>query len=284
MNSYIATHISANPANEDIFDLVAAFLAEVGYESFESDASGMTAYIAVDNFSDGLADKALADFPMDTRFLIKHEHIEGKDWNEEWEKHYFQPIVLDGRCVVHSSFHKDVPDAEYDIVIDPKMSFGTGHHATTSMMVRQVLDIAGEKGLAGAGVIDMGTGTGILAILCKMCGANHVYGIEIDGTACGNAVDNAALNNVDIEIIHGDSAKLENLPQADMFLANINRNVILADMERYVKAIKSGGFLVLSGFYETDVPLVEMSANTYNLKLVKKFTDPEGWVSLRFQK
>lgn len=156
MNDYYRVRVQASPCTADITDLAAAFMADAGFESFEPDSEGLTAYISV-KVGDGttVATEALADFPMDTKFDISAEFVEGQDWNEEWEKHYFKPIVIEDRCVIHSTFHKDVPQAEYDIVIDPKMAFGTGHHDTTSQMVQHLL----ESEIEGKCVIDMGTGT-----------------------------------------------------------------------------------------------------------------------------
>ena len=194
-------------------------------------------------------------------------------------KHYFQPIVVDDKCVVHSSFHKDVPSAEYDIVIDPKMAFGTGHHSTTSNMMRHIL----SSDMEGKSVIDMGTGTGILAILCKMKGADNVTGIEIDPFAWENAVENAALNNVKVNMLCGDAGLLAGLDQADYFLANINRNVITSDIESYASCLKQGGIMLLSGFYRSDIPIVEKAANEYGLFLESEKEDND-WVALRFKK
>ena len=278
MNDYISLRVDASPASDDIADLIAAALAEIGYESFEPDESGTTAYIRASDFSEEAAKEALQDFPIPTELTLSHEFVEGADWNSEWEKNYFQPIVIADRCVVHSSFHKDVPKATYDIVIDPKMAFGTGHHATTSMMAEYILD----SEMAGRSVIDMGTGTGILAILASKRGAKAI-GIEIDEGAWANACECVALNEVEAEMLLGDVRKLEGLPQADYFLANINRNIILADIAAYSGALKTGGAMFLSGFYEADIPLIEARAEEVGLKLVQKKEQGE-WRALKLTK
>lgn len=263
MNDYYKVRIDATPCTEDITDLAAAFLADSGFESFEPDSMGLTAYIRCSEGSGKeIATDALCDFPMDVEFNISEEFVEGKDWNEEWEKHYFQPILIGGDCVIHSSFHTDVPSARYDILIDPKMAFGTGHHDTTSQMVRHILD----SDMEGKSVIDMGTGTGILGILAAMRGATKVTGIEIDRPAYDNAIENVSLNGVNMELIHGDASALEGLENADYLFANINRNIILADIDRYAARLKSGGTMLLSGFYEEDIPMIEESASKYGLK------------------
>lgn len=277
---YVEVKVKYSPASETASDLMAAFLADMGYESFVADEEGLTAYIVASQYSADDLKEMLQTFPMEIKYEVADTFIEGQDWNEEWEKNYFQPILIDDQCVVHSTFHKDVPESEYDIVIDPKMAFGTGHHATTSMMLRHILSLDME----GKSVIDMGTGTGILAILAKMKGADKSTGIEIDPDAAVNARENVKLNDVDVNIITGDSSQLESLGQADYFIANINRNVILADLSRYVSALKPGGMMILSGFYSEDVPLLERAAAMYGLHTDYVLTEDDNWTSLRLIK
>lgn len=278
---YYKVRFECEPCSEDITDLLAAFLADAGYESFEPDEEGLTAYVQEADFSATALDEIISEFPMKTSISYSSEFVESKNWNEEWEKHYFQPIVIAGECVVHSSFHKDVPPAKFDILIDPKMAFGTGHHATTSQMMRYILDFAG---IEGKSVIDMGTGTGILAILCKMRGAGKVTGIEIDPGAFENAVENAALNRQEVNFICGDASALKDLEPADIFLANINRNVITADIARYADKIKPGGVLLLSGFYTDDIPVVMASARPLGLELDATSEEGDHWAAIRLVK
>lgn len=242
---------------------MAALLADEGYESFVADESGLTAYIRAEQFSAEAVDRAIAAIPFDVEADRSSVIVEGQDWNSEWEKHYFQPIVVGDRCVIHSSFHKDIPAAEYDIVIDPKMAFGTGHHATTSQVISALLDLP----LDGKSVIDMGTGTGILAILCAMRGATPVTGIEIDTPAWENALENVALNGVGdiVKLLNGDASLLPDVPKADVFVANINRNIITADLAAYVSACKPGATMLLSGFYEVDIPVIMAVAEPLGL-------------------
>lgn len=293
MNDYVAFRVDLNPCEEDTSDLLASYLADIGFESFVPDKDGLTAYIRSADFCPAAVEEAVNDFPIPVEMKFSHQLIEGVDWNSEWEKNYFQPIVVDDLCVIHSTFHKDVPAAKYDIVIDPKMAFGTGHHATTSMMLRHLL----KSTLSGKTLIDMGTGTGILAILAKMLGAQEAWGIEIDPAAFVNAEENVRLNNVDVYLKEGDSERLKEMPKADLFLANINRNVILADLERYSASLVDGGELILSGFYESDILLIQEAASLYSLELKEKLTmaDPKvteddparshgDWASLRFIK
>ncbi|MDE6258437.1 MAG: 50S ribosomal protein L11 methyltransferase [Muribaculaceae bacterium] len=280
MNDYLSVRVDLSPCSTDATDLAAAFLADAGFESFEPDESGLTAYIRASEDGEKLAKEALQDFPFEAEIAISSEFIKGEDWNSEWEKNYFKPILIDDLCVVHSTFHKDVPSAKYDIVIDPKMAFGTGHHDTTSQMMRHILSLP----LEGKSVIDMGTGTGILSFLAKMRGAENVTGIEIDKPAYENAVDNASLNNCDVRFIHGDASVLSEISAADFLFANINRNIILADIDRYASVLNPGGTMLLSGFYEEDIPLIMEAANKYGLKEESRLVSEAGWTALRLSK
>lgn len=279
--NYYKVRFECAPCSEDITDLLAAFLADIGYESFEPDEAGLTAYIQSSGYSKDAIDEILTDFPMETSISYEEEFVESQNWNEEWEKHYFQPIVIAGEVVVHSSFHKNIPEANYDILIDPKMAFGTGHHATTSQMMRYILDL---QDIEGKSVIDMGTGTGILAILCKMREAGKVTGIEIDPGAFDNALENAALNHQAVDFILGDASSLDNCEPADIFLANINRNVITSDIAKYAKKIKDGGVLLLSGFYTVDIPMIMAAAQPLGFILDKTSEEGDHWAALRLIK
>ncbi|MBD5343146.1 MAG: 50S ribosomal protein L11 methyltransferase [Bacteroides sp.] len=254
MNDYRELRLNLKPCSEDATDVLAALLADAGYESFVPDRQGLTAYIKDELFNEDALNEALSAFPFEAEISRGVSLVEGQDWNSEWEKNYFKPIVVGERCVIHSSFHTDVPSADYDIVIDPKMAFGTGHHATTSQVISALLDID-ESGLS---VIDMGTGTGILAILCAMRGAAQVNGIEIDPGAYENALENVSLNGqADRVRLHcGDASLLPSMPRADLFIANINRNIITGDLAAYVSSLKPGATMLLSGFYEADIPVI----------------------------
>lgn len=252
MNDYYSLRVEMTPCSEDATDLLAAYLADEGYESFVPDSTGLTAYIKEELYKEETLREIMEDFPFETEYRFKAEKIEGQDWNHEWEKHYFQPIVIADRCVVRSSFHKDAPQAEIEILIDPKMAFGTGHHATTTMMATRLLDNPPE----GQKVVDMGTGTGLLAILAKKLGAADVTGIEIDPAAYENSVENARLNGADIRLVLGDARELKEIGDADVFLANINRNIILGDLESYRNTLRVGGSMYLSGFYKADADMI----------------------------
>lgn len=263
MNDYIDVRIDLNPCTEDMTDVLAAVLADAGFESFVADATGLDAYIRADAYDPSMA-SLTSMLPFATTASWSATLVEGKDWNSEWEKNYFKPIVVSDQVVIHSSFHKDVPPCRYDIVIDPKMAFGTGHHQTTWLMITSLL----QSPPVGQTVIDMGTGTGILAILSMMLGATRAIGVEIDRPAYLNALENIRLNNTpDIEIINSDASALRSLPlTADLFLANINRNVITADIAQYAASMRPGAAMFLSGFYLEDVPVVEAAAKPYGLE------------------
>lgn len=281
MNDYRELRINVSPCSETITDILAQFLSEAGYESFVADSEGLTSYIKNELFDSTAVNEIVKNFPLENITMdVSDTFVEGRDWNSEWEQHYFKPIIVNGQCVIHSSFHKDIPKAEYDIVIDPKMAFGTGHHQTTSLIIERLLSME----LKNKSIIDMGTGTGILAILAAMRGANPVEAIEIDPMAHINAVENVKLNeHPEINVILGDASALSNIQPADILLANINRNIIVGDMESYSKALKSGGTMILSGFYEEDIPVVAQAAKQYGLKQTD-YTTRDRWASLSLKK
>lgn len=282
MNDYIEARFDFEPCSSDITDLAAAFLADAGFESFLPDDRGLTAYIREADAAGVDYDEVFSGFPYEVRRTVTTKRIEGQDWNHEWEKNYFKPIIIDGECVIHSSFHTDVPACRYDIVIDPKMAFGTGHHATTTLMMRRLL----ARNLTGKTVVDMGTGTGILAIMAAMRGAAQVTGVEIDPAAFANAQENVRLNNRPaIRLIEGDASSLAAFPAAgaDLFLANINRNIVLNDMDAYSLTLRKGGELVLSGFYVEDIAMVRERAESLGLEF-SDFTEMDRWTSVLFVK
>lgn len=280
MNDYIEVRFDVEPCDATSTDVLAAMLCDVEFESFVPDESGLTAYVKRELYNEAAIADIVTSFPLQAQIKWRAEVIEGQDWNSEWEKNYFQPIVVGDKCVIHSSFHTDIPKVEYDIVIDPKMAFGTGHHATTSLIIRQLL----EMSLDGLSVMDMGTGTGILAILSAMRGAGKVSAIEIDEFAYVNAVDNVKINGEpQINVMLGDASLLANEEPVDVFIANINRNIITADIAEYAKTLKSGGIMLLSGFYEEDVEVIMSQARLHSLDY-QSHTVQDRWTCLRLVK
>ena len=225
---YFEFTFNTSPCTETVNDVLAAVLGEAGFESFVEREGGLSAYIQQSLCNEETIKNALADFPLpDTQITYSYVEAEDKNWNEEWEKNFFQPIVIGDRCVIHSTFHTDVPKAEYDIVINPQMAFGTGHHETTSLIIGELLD----SELQGKSLLDMGGGTSILAILARMRGAAPCTAIDIDEWCVRNSIENIELNQVtDITVEQGDAAALAGKGPFDIVIANINRNILLNDM------------------------------------------------------
>ena len=225
---YFEVTFTAQPCNEIVTDVLSALAGEIGFESFVECEGGVQAYIQQSLFDENALKEMLANFPVpDTKITYTITEPEDKDWNEEWEKNFFQPIVIDNRCVIHSTFHHDYPHAEYDIVINPQMAFGTGHHETTSSILGELLD----ADLKGKSVLDMGCGTSILAILASMRGADPVTAIDIDDWCVNNSRDNIALNHIsNITVELGDASLLKGRKPFDIIIANINRNILLNDI------------------------------------------------------
>lgn len=281
MNDYILLRVNVTPASETVTDIMAAMLADAGFESFVPDQNGLDAYIKEEQFDPVAVSEIINAFPLPGIAVdTTASKVEGQDWNHEWEKNYFKPIVVADRCVIHSSFHKDYPACEFDISIDPKMAFGTGHHATTSLIIDRLLQLD----LVEKPVIDMGTGTGILAILCAMRGAKPVTAIEIDPAAEINARENVAANgHAEIGVILGDASALADVPKADVFIANINRNIITADLSRYVQAMNPGAVVLLSGFYEADIPVIMAVATPLGLIERGHTVKGDNWCCLQLE-
>ncbi len=278
---YVDANACCEPDLTTASDMLSAFLGEIGFESFVFENNVLTAYVRSEAFSSEAFAEVLDQLPLPQVTLsAETEEIEGRDWNHEWEKNYFQPIVVADRCVIHSTFHTDYPKCEYDIVIDPKMAFGTGHHATTSQIIAQLL----ELDLIGKAVVDMGTGTGILAILAAMRGAAPVVAIEIDPAAEVNARENMMLNHqAQIDLRLGDATMLEGC-RADVFIANINRNIILNDLEAYAATLNRDAIMILSGFYESDIPMLQARAAAFGLEYVRHTTQGDNWACLVLRK
>ena len=277
---YIEVCFTVNPISETANDIIAALAMEQGFESFVESPDGTTGYVPAHLYDEEALQAILADFLMeDITITFTAEEMEDKNWNEEWEKHFFEPIVVDSRCVIHSTFHKDYPKADFDIIINPQMAFGTGHHQTTRLIISYLLD----TDLQGKTVLDMGCGTSILAILASMRGASELTAIDIDEWCVNNSIDNLALNHIDnIKVFQGDAASLATEGPFDVVIANINRNILLADMQYYVARMNKGGEIYFSGFYESDLPMIKAEAERLGLCYVSHRMEKE-WTAAQFK-
>lgn len=276
---YLEVTFRTQPCTETVNDVVSALAAEIGFESFVACEEGVQAYIQQSLFDETALQTLVADFPLpDTQVTYSVVEAEDKNWNEEWEKNFFQPIVIGDRCCIHSTFHKDTPKTEYEILINPQMAFGTGHHETTSSILSELLD----ADLQGKSVLDMGCGTSILAILASMRGANPVEAIDIDDWCVNNSRDNIALNHIDnITVRLGDASLLEGHAPFDVIIANINRNILLADMPRYVACLHPGSELYMSGFYVEDIPVIREKAESLGLRF-DHYREKNRWAAVKF--
>ena len=273
--NYIEYDFTVSPTEMGA-EILMAELAEVGFDSFEDTPTGIKAYIPKDSWNEQiLQDIYLLSNP---EFTISYQikEIEQVNWNEEWEKN-FSPIVVEDLCTVRASFHP-VPNTRYDIVITPKMSFGTGHHETTYMMLQQLLPLS----LEGAKVLDMGCGTGILAIMAALRGARDIIAIDIDPWCVENAIENVQQNNCSFITIKEGEVSLIAGEQYNLILANINRNILLSDIPAYAQALLPEGLLLVSGFYIEDLPAIQECAEAVDLHYISHI-ERNRWVSAKFQ-
>jgi ribosomal protein L11 methyltransferase len=271
---YIGYYFKVLPL-EPAVEILIAELGYAGFESFVETEEGVTAYIQKEEWYNDILDDIQILTSDDFEISYTYEDIKQTNWNEEWEKN-FKPIVVDDVCSVRAPFH-DKPKTQYDIVIEPKMSFGTGHHETTHMMIQHIL----VNNVAGKSVLDMGCGTGVLAVLAEMKGAKPIDAIDIDNWCYLNSLENVERNNCEhISVYEGDVALLKG-KKYDVIIANINRNILLRDLKTYISCLHREGILFLSGFYSHDIPVIEAECNLHGLKL-EKTLQRNNWVSLKF--
>ncbi|MDG5800136.1 50S ribosomal protein L11 methyltransferase [Marinilabiliaceae bacterium ANBcel2] len=277
--NYFKITAKLTPYNKDAADILAALLAKKGFESFEDMEDGVAAYIKECNYTPESLAAINIPFPQ-IEITFNRDLIPSQNWNIEWEKNYFQPIDIKKRYIVRSPFHSKSTTIPNEIIIQPKMSFGTGHHETTSMMMEFIL----ESDIENKKILDMGCGTAILSIMASMEGASKITAIDIDPWCIKNSKENCQLNNIDnIEIIKGNSSTLLNKAHSfDIIMANINRNILLEDIPSYVKALKLGGQLILSGFYNYDIEEIDKCAKKNNLSL-KKRKEHNQWSSIAYE-
>ncbi|CAM1342084.1 50S ribosomal protein L11 methyltransferase [Tenacibaculum aestuarii] len=275
-NIYIEYTFEVTP-KEPATEILIAELGELGFESFVENDNGVIAYIQKEEWNSEVLDNVFVLNSEEFSIQYDFKEIEQTNWNEEWEKN-FNPIQVDDLVSIRAPFHEN-PNLPYDIVIEPKMSFGTGHHETTHMMVQHLinLDVEGKK------VLDMGCGTGILAIFAEMKGAQPIDAIDIDPWCYENSLENVERNNCKhISVYEGEASLLEGR-NYDVIIANINRNILLNDMKTYTDCLNEEGVLLLSGFYSEDIPVIDNEVSKCGLTL-KNTIKRNNWVALQYQK
>lgn len=276
---YIQVTFSFTTIEEYQQDLLISELAEIGFNTFEDTENGFSAFIDYDSYTQDNLTGVLVKFEGEFEYIYTVTEIAAENWNEEWEKN-FEPLIIDDRCYVRATFHADQPQYKYQIVIDPKMAFGTGHHQTTTMMMQYILDTPVEEKV----ILDMGCGTGILAILAAKKGAKELVAIDNDEVCYLSAAENSALNGVsNIIVLCGGKEVIPNR-NYDVILANINRNILLDQIPVYAKVLKCGGEIYFSGFYESpDLQLIKDACELLGMKYCdhKKIGE---WVAARFKK
>jgi len=276
MINYIGYVFTVSP-KEPATEILIAQLGLAGFESFVENEDGVSAYIQEGDWNATILEDIQILNSDEFEISYVEEVIEQVNWNSEWEKN-FNPIQVNDMVSIRAPFHDD-PNLKYDIVIEPKMSFGTGHHETTHMMVQQLIDMD----LTNKKVLDMGCGTGILAIFAEMKGANPIDAIDIDNWCYLNSIENVERNNCsNISVFEGDAALLKS-KKYDVIIANINRNILLNDMEAYMNCLNPNGAILFSGFYKEDVSVIDAVVSKYGLKLDRTI-ERNNWVSLKYMK
>ena len=267
-------------------ELLSAAACEAGFEAFEDTENGIAGYVQRPLYDKEALDAAIADYmPEGTKVTYNIEEVPDQDWNQDWEDQGFEPIGVSDHLVIYDAKHTDMSmfagdDGVMRIFIEARNAFGTGTHQTTRMILRRLLGMD----LTGKSVLDCGCGTGILGIVALRLGANRVLGYDIDEWSSENAKHNAALNGVDnLDVLLGDASVLDGVKEEfDVVIANINRNILLNDMTAFRSHLKTGGRLILSGFYETDVPMLEQAAKSNGLTIIDVVTDEE-WACAMFE-
>ena len=277
---YFEVEFTISPLSADAADLLAALAGDTGFETFEETATGLRGYVQQSLFSEEALRQTIEDFPFESTSIIYNvREAEDRDWNEQWEQEGFEPIIIPP-LVIHDGRHLPEADSEISIEIDAKLAFGTGTHETTRMICKEIIRYA-----RGTRVLDCGTGTGILSIAALKLGASQAIGYDIDEWSVDNARHNAVINRIDERFtsLLGDASVIDTLDGTfDLVLANINRNILLADMPRFVSKMHQGSLLILSGFYTADSPLLIEKAQSFGLSLKSQNQD-QDWACLVFK-
>lgn len=293
---YFEVTCEIRPFSQEAADVLSANLAEIGFESFSETEDGLTAYIQQSVWDENLMREAIENFFL-PGVEIRYTKAEApdEDWNQVWEEEGFQPVVVSDEIVVHDVKHTDVPQVKYDILITPRLAFGTGSHETTRLILRSLAQLD----LDGKHVIDAGTGTGILSIMAVKRGAASIFAYDIDEWSVENTKDNLLLNgiayrdfkdlkdlkdlkDIRVAVVCGDSSVLEGQTKADLLIANINRNILLQDLPRFAASLKPKGRMILSGFYQADIPALKEAAEQQGFSLQKEASEGD-WAMLLFE-
>jgi ribosomal protein L11 methyltransferase len=275
--NYIEIKVQVAP-KEQGSDVLIAQLSELEFESFVETDTGFDAYIQENVFDEKQLQDLFDNFSSELKISYSKNIIPKQNWNKEWESN-FNPIDIDGKCFIRAPFHEKPQNYAFDIIIEPKMSFGTGHHNTTQLMIQKLMNLTVEN----KSVLDMGCGTGVLAIVASMMGANPITAIDIDEWSIENTIENLAKNNINNVNVKKGNAQILAEKTFNTILANINKNVLLADMAVYAKSLEKNGNLVLSGFFETDVAELTSKAQELGLKFEGKAVENQ-WTMLYFTK
>lgn len=274
---YYEVKFQIEPNSEEAYDVLASLLADAGFEAFVPDEKRLVGYIQQSLFRESELERTVNQFPL-PHSSISYEVGEApdEDWNQAWEEEGFTPIAIDRLVCVHDTRHEAIEGCRYDIVINPRMAFGTGTHPTTRQILRQLCDMDVQD----RRVVDAGCGTGVLGFLCLMRGAREVFSYDIDEWSVENTRINAQINGLeDIRVAEGDASVLPQQADYDLLIANINRNILLHDLPQFARALKKDAHLLLSGFYEEDVPLLTEAAKRLGFTLELQ-TCEEGWAML----
>lgn len=275
--NYTKISFTLTPDSEENREILVAVLSDLAFESFDETQDQVEGYVPGESFDLEEMNVLTATLPFSVK--TEQEMIPDQNWNEVWEKNYFKPLLIGGRCLVRAPFHTDYEPAEFELVIEPKMAFGTGNHETTTQMAEQIM----EMDLAGKTVLDMGCGTGILGMMASLMGAKSVMAIDIDTWSFESTVENARLNNItNLEAKLGDASLLGD-ESYEVIFANIHKNVIISDLPAYEKVLQPGGQLYLSGFYTHDMPEVKQRAESLGLQETG-FHEKNNWVVYSFRK
>lgn len=275
--NYTQISFKLNPDSQENREILVALLSDLSFESFDETEEQVLGYVPGESFNFDEMNEIITSLPFSVQ--TENEMIPDENWNEVWEKNYFKPLLIGHRCLVRAPFHTDYEPAEFELVIEPKMAFGTGNHETTTLVAEQILNMD----LSGKTVLDMGCGTGILGMLASLKGAKSVTAIDIDSWSFESTVENARLNNIlNLEAKLGDAGLLGQ-ESYEIIFANIHKNVIVSDLPVYESVLQPGGQLYLSGFYTHDMPDVKAKAESLGLQETG-FHEKNNWVVYAFRK